>query len=124
MSYNTLNNTCAMAGLTVGCLTAGYSLVYGRNRAIIIWEAIALIGCGLTLIRTLATIWIGRLLIGLTSSFNIVATAKCIDDTIPAHLNASFGAATNLMLNLALMVSMVLGFILQSEAADIVEDKN
>ena len=72
-----------MVGLTIGSLSAGFSLVYGRNKAIIIWQFIAIIGCGLTLFRTLPTICIGRFLIGLAAGLMYVACSKATDETIP-----------------------------------------
>jgi len=81
--YNTLINSSAMVGLAVGSLTAGYSVVYGRNKAILYWNCIVILGCGLTLIRTMATICIGRLLIGLAAGLMNVACSKAIDETIP-----------------------------------------
>ena len=79
-------NTSAILGLTIGSLTAGFFLVYGRNKAIIIWEVIAIFGCGLTLIKTLATICVGRFIIGLTAGVMNVACAKAMDETIPLEV--------------------------------------
>lgn len=113
-----------MVGLTIGSLTAGYFLVLGRNRAIIYWEIVALVGCGLTLVRTIATICIGRLLIGLAAGLMNVACAKAIDETIPIEKQAFFGASTNLMINFGVMIAMALGFILPTDPAMELKDKN
>jgi MFS family permease len=112
MRYNTIINTSAMVGLTVGSFIAGYSIIHGRVKAIIVWQVVALIGCGLTLVRTLPTICLGRFMIGLCAGCMNVAAAKCIDETVPSQLQSAFGATTNLVTMFACMLAMILGFIL------------
>ena len=113
--YNTLINTCAMFGLAIGSITAGYSLKHGRNKAIIIWEIVPVIGCALTQVQTLPTICVGRLLIGVAAGVLNTCSAKSIDESVPLHLQGMFGASTNLMLNTGIMISLALGFILPTD---------
>jgi len=120
--YNTLINTSAMVGLTVGSLTAGYSVGYGRKKAILCWNCIVILGCGLSLLRTMATICIGRFLIGLAAGLMNVACSKAIDETIPIEQQAFFGATTNMMINFGIMVAMALGFILPTDPFKQIED--
>lgn len=124
MLYNTMINTCAIFGLTLGSLTAGYSLAYGRNKAIILWEVVALVGCLVSLQRSLWTICLGRLLIGLSAGLMNVASAKCIDEMIPQEQHAVFGGTPNMIICFGSMLAMILGFILPVEEADMTADEN
>ena len=124
VQFNSLINTVAIIGLTIGSLTAGFSLVYGRRKTLIFWEVVALIGCGLTLIRNLATICIGRFILGVASGMLNVACGKSIDETAPVHLQGAFGALTNLGINFGIMIIMLLGYILPSDVEGQKTDQN
>ena len=105
-------------------MTAGFSLVYGRRKTLILWEVVALIGCGLTLIKHLAAICIGRFILGVASGMLNVACGKSIDETAPVHLQGAFGALTNLGINFGIMIIMLLGYILPSDVEGQKTDQN
>lgn len=69
----------------------------------------------MTLIRHLATICIGRFLLGVAAGMLNVACGKSIDETAPVYLQGAFGAVTNLGINFGVTMIMLLGYILPAD---------
>jgi MFS family permease len=80
---NSFINSVGLLGLIFGALSAGFFIPYGRRKATITWQLVAIVGCGISLVRTLPTILIGRFLIGLCAGVMNVCTGKSIVETAP-----------------------------------------
>lgn len=67
------------------------------------------------MIENLPCIMIGRYLFGFSCGVFSVAGPKMLDETVPIHLNSSFGTATNTFLSGGIMIALLLGIILPDE---------
>jgi MFS family permease len=65
--------------------------------------------------QNLTLICIGRFFFGFCTGVFSVAGPKMLDETVPIHLNSSFGTATNTFLSGGIMVAVVLGAILPED---------
>lgn len=76
--------------------------------------------------ENLTMIVIGRYFFGFCTGVFSVAGPKMLDETVPIHLNSSFGTATNTFLSGGIMIAVVLGAILPDDldVAGQIEDTN
>ena len=62
--YNSILGNCGLVGVMIGSLFGGPLIVKGRRRAILNFSIVMCFGVGLTLIQTMPTMCIGRLITG------------------------------------------------------------
>jgi len=100
----------AIIGIAFGSLLGGSFMKRGR-RITIIASNIACIAISLLgMIEVFWVICLSRVLYGFVSGVIVAAAPKWLDETIPSHLiDKGFGASTNLAINIAIMILMVLG---------------
>jgi len=110
--YNTLISSAGIFGIVTGSLVGGKFITKGRRLALIVFNVFAAIATSLTMIENLTCIIIGRYFFGFCCGVFSVAGPKMLDETVPIHLNSSFGTATNTFLSGGIMVALILGVIL------------
>jgi MFS family permease len=101
--------TCAVAGIALGSVFGGDFVKTGRRTTIIYFNFIGLLSTLISFLPNFILTCIGRTLFGFTCGVLICATPKAIDETIPSKvIDKGFGASTNIVINLAFMMIMVL----------------
>jgi len=110
LDYNvTLLGTCAVAGIALGSVFGVDFVKTGRRTTIIYFNIIGLISTFICFLPNFYVICIGRCLYGFSCGVLICATPKAIDETIPSkQIDKGYGASTNIVINLAFMMIMVL----------------
>ena len=74
----------------------------------------------MTLILDFVVICIGRLLFGFFSGVLLSTAPKLVEETVPARLlDYGYGVLTNILINIAVMYSMILGFGVPSDVNDL-----
>lgn len=112
----TLMSTCAVAGIALGSVFGGDFVKTGRRATILYFNAIGIIGTLISFLPNFVVMCIGRVIVGFTCGVLICATPKAIDETIPAKLiDKGFGTSTNIVINLAFMVVMLLSMGMPEE---------
>ena len=112
MLYNTIISSSAIFGIVTGSLVGGRFIPYGRRLCLIVFNVFSAISVTLTMFLNLPAICIGRYFYGLCCGVFSVAGPKMLDETVPIHLNSSFGTATNTFLSGGIMLAIVLGSLL------------
>jgi MFS family permease len=70
----------------------------------------------MTLILNFLVICIGRFLFGFASGVLLSIAPKLVEETVPARLlDYGYGVITNILINVAVMYSMILGFGVPSD---------
>jgi len=96
-------------------LVGGNFITRGRRLALIVFNFFAAVAVTLTMFENLPLICIGRFFFGFCCGVFSVAGPKMLDETVPIHLNSSFGTATNTFLSGGIMIAVVLGAILPED---------
>ena len=78
-------------------------------------DVFAAVATTLTMFLNMWMIVIGRFLFGFCCGVFSVAGPKMLDETVPIHLNSSFGTATNTFLSGGIMVALLLGALLPAD---------
>lgn len=108
--YITLISSASVAGVAVGCVCGGSLIANGRKRMITIFTFVQVIGSVLAMIPNTWVIMVGRFIYGFCSGIFAVAGPKILNETVPAHLlDFGFGCSTNIVINLFVLISMLLG---------------
>lgn len=114
--YNTIISSSAIFGVVTGSLIGGKFIPLGRRRCLIAFNILSALSVTLTMFLNLPLICIGRYFYGLCCGVFSVAGPKMLDETVPIHLNSSFGTATNTFLSGGIMLAIVLGLLLPDGA--------
>lgn len=122
--YITLISNSSIVGLFIGSLLGGKIVKFGRRRAILAMNAIIFIGTGISLILTIPTLLIGRFLCGCAAGVFNICTSKSIYETSPQSLSSLFEPMTNISINFAGVIALLLGLALPKSEADYVNDQN
>lgn len=105
-------STLAIIGIAFGSLLGGSLMKKGRRMTIIASNIACIAICLLSFIKVFWVICLSRFLYGFFSGIIVAAAPKWLDETIPTHLiDKGFGASTNLAVNIAIMILMVLGTV-------------
>lgn len=121
--YLSLIGNVSLLGVAIGSIFGGYFIDIGRRLAIFIMNALVIVGAGITLIRTVPTIMIGRFLCGFAAGTLNMCCSKSIVETVPLKYSGAFGATTNIFLNIGALICSVLGMALPAEQEDYLADK-
>lgn len=113
--YNTIISSSAIFGVVTGSLSGGKFITKGRRICLIIFNFFAAIATGMTMFLNYETICIGRFLFGFCCGVFSVAGPKMLDETVPTHLNSSFGTATNSFMSGGIMIALLLGAFLPED---------
>ena len=82
----------------------------GRRITIICSNIACIVISLLSIIKIFWLLCLTRFLFGFVSGIIVAAAPKWLDETIPHHLiDKGFGASTNLAINIAIMILMILG---------------
>ena len=73
---NTLISTSSIIGMMVGSLVGGKTITIGRRKAAIYVEILAIVGAGISLVRTVPTICLGRFLYSVTAGHTNIIMGK------------------------------------------------
>ena len=119
---NSLINTSAVLGLTLGSLIGGKTITIGRRKAAFYLQSLAIVGALLTQIPDVRTICLGRFLYGVTAGHANIIMGKSIDETIPANISGQFGVLLNCYICVGMMSSYFLGALLPTEPSEFKDD--
>lgn len=120
---NTLISTSSIIGMMVGSLVGGKTITIGRRKAAIYVEILAIVGAGISLVRTVPTICLGRFLYSVTAGHTNIIMGKSIDETLPSELSGKFGTFLNTYICVGVMGCFFLGALLPTDEADYVNDE-
>lgn len=96
-------------------MIGGNFITRGRRLALIVFNVFSALAVTLTMFENLPMICIGRFFFGFCTGVFSVAGPKMLDETVPIHLNSSFGTATNTFLSGGIMIAVVLGALLPED---------
>lgn len=96
-------------------MAGGKFITRGRRFALIVFNVVAALATTLTMFLNMWTIVIGRYLFGFCCGVFSVAGPKMLDETVPIHLNSSFGTASNSFMSGGIMIALLLGVVLPDE---------
>ena len=113
----------AVAGLMVGSLLGGRLIVYGRRRATLLTQCLAVIGSLCTCFKNLPLICFGRFALGCVGSCSTLIMGKSICETLPTHKIASYGMLTNIFINCGFAFCFALGLLIPTDPADFADDE-
>lgn len=121
--YNSLIGNSGLLGLMVGSIFGGGLITKGRRRAILLMNILIYIGASFTLVRTLATILIGRFICGFAAGIFQMCSIKSIFETVPEKHCGVFGSLTNIFLNFGGLFCVVLGMAVPQNEEDYADDQ-
>ena len=70
----------------IGALIGGRAIGIGRRKAAILWQMLAIVGTGLTMIGNVSMLCLGRFLAGVTGGVVANVMGKSLDETIPGEV--------------------------------------
>ena len=113
----------AVAGLMFGSLLGGRLIIYGRRRATLLTQCMAVVGSLCTCFKNLPLICFGRFLLGCVGSCSTLIMGKSICETLPSHKIAQYGMLTNIFINGGLVLCFVLGLLIPTDPAEFAADE-
>jgi len=120
--YNSILSTIGLLGIMMGSIFGGPIITYGRRQAIFIMFFIMPIGVGLTLIRTLPTMVIGRFITGAVSSVYQMCNIKAVQETVPTAYRGVYGTTAGAFIAVGVFCVTVIGAITLPTDKDKYED--
>jgi len=103
--------TLGIAGIAAGSVIGGMLIKNGRIRVIIVFNLIAIISTLMSIVANETLILVGRGIFGFAAGVLATAQSKVLEETVPSHmLDNGFGSSTNIMINVAVMGCMLIGF--------------
>ena len=89
----------------------------GKRHIIITYNFIGLIASACSLYLNFYTLCIARAIHGYATGILVCAAPKMIEETVPSHvMDYGFGTSTNLCINVAIMISLLIGIGLPPES--------
>lgn len=112
--YGTLIGNAGLFGILFGSVFGGPLINGGRRRAIFLLCSFIFVGSGLSLIETIPTIIIGRIINGFSAGvFNMICSKSMFESVTP-KLNDVFGCLTNLSYCAGGIICAAIGLSLES----------
>jgi MFS family permease len=112
----TLIQSCSIIGIGLGSCLGGNMLGNGKKRVLFIYNIIALLSSASSLYLNFYLICASRLIHGFATGILVCAAPKMIEETVPSHvMDYGFGTSTNLCINVAIMIELLLGIGLPPE---------
>ena len=109
-----------MLGIAVGSVIGGSLVANGRRRVIIAFNIIAILSTIMTLFLDYWLICAGRFIFGFSSGVLLAGAPKGVEETVPARLlDYGYGVSTNILINFAVMYSIVLGLGVPQEDSEL-----
>jgi hypothetical protein len=121
--YLSLIGNISILGLGIGSIFGGFFIAKGRRLAIFYMSVFIYVGVGLTLIRTIPTIMVGRGLCGFAAGVFNMINAKCIFESVPAKYAGIMGCSTNINMVLFGLICSLLGMSLPADATQMPFDQ-
>ena len=106
--YNSIISSAGIIGLTIGSFLGGSLLGYGRRKALMIAQVIAIVGALICMIGTMATLSIGRLLVGVGAAICNICFGKSIGENMPEYISERAA----MMLNASICVGFFFCFLM------------
>jgi len=103
--------------LGIGSIFGGFFIAKGRRLAIFYMSVFIYVGVGLTLIRRIPTIMIGRGLCGFAGGVFNMINAKCMFENVPEKYAGIMGCSTNIAILLFGLTCSLLGMSMPSDPA-------
>ena len=120
--FTSLLQTSSVVGLTLGSLSGGMFIKYGRRKALINFNMIGLIGSLLSLYLNIWSMCVGRLIFGFSAGVMLCAAPTMIEETIPEKFaEKGFGTSTNILVNVGAFICMVLSTGLPQKKEELVQ---
>jgi len=113
----------SVLGIALGSIFGGPVINRGRRRSMLAMTLVMSVGTGLSLIRTIPTIMIGRFIQGLAGGVVNNAVAKSIFECTSTELYAVFGTATGTFMSIGSLVCLLLGLSLPTDPEQYVHDE-
>lgn len=102
--------SASVAGLAIGSILGGKFAQLGLRNCIIIFDIVALIGTGISLVSNMVVLCIGRFVFGIAAGVLVSVGPGIITETCPSHvLDRGYGVSTNVIFNFMILVSMLFG---------------
>jgi len=77
---------------------------------VLLFNYVSLLGCCVTILGSIPIICIGRFIYGFAAGVFLCANPKILEETLPGRaMERGCGISTNLAINLAVMISLLLG---------------
>lgn len=124
MLYNTLISNSSILGLFIGSVVASQIISIGRRKAILLMNVLIAIGTGISLILTIPTLIIGRLISGFAAGVLTICVNTCIYETVPLTMASTFGAHTSIAIDFAGLFCLLLGLTLPEKVEHFGDDQN
>ena len=114
-TMNTTLKSCAIIGLGIGSLLGGTMLGNGKRSKIIQYNILGLVATGASMYLQFTSMCVWRFVHGFATGILVNACPKMIEETVPADvMDYGFGS-TNLCINVAIMITLLLGIGLPPE---------
>jgi MFS family permease len=82
----------------------------GRKPILLAFSFLGIVGCGLSIVKQMAVLCIGRFVYGFSAGMLVVAAPKVIAETVPLHVSDyGYGVSTNFVVNVMVFLSMIFG---------------
>lgn len=116
--YNAFLATSVLVGATIGSLTGGNFLVFGRRTVLLVTMCIFLIGIvSCTVSNSFSALIWGRIVVGYAIGLVSVASPTYMSEVTPSSKRGSYGVMHQLMIVVGIFLPMLLGLPLVDPAA-------
>ena len=122
-TFNGLINSLYPIGAVFGCILGGILLKKGRRISFIIADFISIVAIILMLIQSSVLLLIGRFIVGIAVGINSAAIPCYVNEISPSQISGAMGSMFQLMVNVGIFISFILGLFLQSKS-DFKNDPN
>ena len=120
--YNTIISSAGVVGAAIGCFLGSILLKLGRRNTLIISQMGGILAAGISMITHVATLSIGRLILGTAGGVMCVVFGKNVTETIPPQWVSSFAMSLNAAVCIGFVVCYGLGALLP-DAEDVEANK-
>lgn len=107
--YSSLITSICSLGSAIGAIACGSFNSYGKKTAMHFTNLLVVIGAGISLIKSIPAIVIGRFLYGLAAGIFSVYVPAFINELAPVEMRGPLGSWTQILITVGIMISFFLG---------------